>query len=146
MYGKLFPPQRRLGSWLQHHANESKVFKFTPQRTGSFSFAPCGKRVPGKGNRRWRSAGARGEGWKMRAGRLGWRGGRRAGDVGRVWLQGWTAEVEGGVGAGQGATKRDNIGVFTPLTRPEILGEGGEGRTGEACLAIQVGFFSQSGG
>ena len=48
----------------------------------------------------------------------------------------------GGVGGGR---QKDNLGVLTPLTRPEILGEG-EGRTGEACLAIQVGFFSQSGG
>ena len=51
-----FPPQRLLGSWL-HHANESKVFKFTPQRTVSFSFAPCGKRIPGKGNTRAGEAG-----------------------------------------------------------------------------------------
>lgn len=119
-----FPPQRLLGSWL-HHANESKVFKLTPQPTVSFSFAPCGKRIPGKGNTR---AGEAGE----RAGRCGqgvW-GGEGGAELGMWAVFGSKGGQQGcggmlAPGGGGGATKRDNIGVFTLLTRPEILEEGG---------------------
>lgn len=125
-----FPPQRLLGSWLQHHANESRVFKFSPQRTVSFSFPPCGKRIPGKGNTRAGEALGRGE----RAGRCGqgvW------GGEGGAELAMWAVSgSKGGQGCVcGGATKRGKIGVFTLLTRPEILGEGGGRKTRRGLLS-----------
>lgn len=67
----------------------------------------------------------------MRAGRLGWRGGAEL----AMWAVSGSKDGQQGCVWGGGATKRDKIGVFTLLTRPEILGEGGGRKTRRGLLS-----------
>ena len=79
MYGKLFPPRGALA--VKHHANKSKVFKFTPQRPAVSPSRPAGSAFPEKETGAGEELG-RGE----RAGRCGqgdW-GGERGAELG-IW-------------------------------------------------------------